>query len=300
MSGLIQAEHEARYWWATSVVAGKDVLDAGCGVGYGARILAQGGAASVLGVDIAPDAIEQSKTRAGSIARFAVADLRSLGSPDRSFDVIVCFETIEHVDDSETVLDELRRVLRPEGVLALSTPNRAVHIPGNPHHVREYLPSELLSALERRFRNVTLYRQHPWVASLITDDGGFGTASSDVALNADVRKVVGASPGKEVFTLALAGDSDLPDPKGIAVLTEPIDLKNWHERAESLEDALRTLGREHDHALDTLAAAVAESHRLTAVVHAMERSISWRLTAPLRWAKARRPQAKSHERGPSA
>ena len=125
--GLIRAEHEGRYRWATGVVGGKEVLDAGCGVGYGTKMLAEAGASRVIGVDIAGEAVDDAILRAGSIGEFVVGDLEQLPFKPRSFDVAVCFEVIEHVPRRERVLDEPRRVLRPEGVLIVSSPNRNVY-----------------------------------------------------------------------------------------------------------------------------------------------------------------------------
>jgi 2-polyprenyl-3-methyl-5-hydroxy-6-metoxy-1,4-benzoquinol methylase len=136
---LIDSEHRGRYWWAAQAVAGRDVLDAGCGVGYGLEVLATAGAASVTGVDIDEGAVERARERrvAGEIL---TGDLRKLPFEDESFDVVVCFETIHHVADGERALGELHRVLRPGGLLLISSPSPDVYQRGNEHHVHEYRP----------------------------------------------------------------------------------------------------------------------------------------------------------------
>jgi SAM-dependent methyltransferase len=91
----------------------------------------------------------------------------ALSFPDASFDVVVSFETIEHIPDDEAYLDEMRRVCRPGGLFLCSTPNRKVMNPGrgiedgsfNPHHVREYDAAQLSERLARRFRDVQLLGQ---------------------------------------------------------------------------------------------------------------------------------------------
>lgn len=259
MPGLIRAEHEGRYRWAAGAVQGKEVLDAGCGVGYGAAMLAEAGAARIVGLDVSPEAIEDATVRAGSIGEFVLGDLERLPFKPRSFDVVVCFEAIEHVRRRELALDELRRVLRPGGVLIVSSPNRDVYLPGNPHHVHEYTPSELHAALTKRFGHVALYRQHQWIGTLITDDAGLQERSSGVELIAGVRKVSGVRPGEEVYTLAVAADAPLPVMGGIAILTDAIDLRWWHDKVTALECELG----------------------------ALRSSVSWRVTAPLRYAKRR-------------
>ena len=265
--GLIRAEHEGRYRWAASAVGGKKVLDAGCGVGYGTAMLAEAGASSIVGVDIAGEAVEDAIRRADSIGEFVVGDLEQLPFTPCSFDVAVCFEVIEHVQRRDLVLDELQRVLHPEGVLIVSSPNRNVYLPGNPHHVREYTPSELHAALTKRFRHVALYRQHQWIGSLITDDVGLQTQSSAVEIAASVRKVAGVAPGEEVYTLAVAADGPLPVMGGTAILTDAIDLRWWHDKVTALE-------RELD---------------------ALQNSVSWRITQPLRSAKRRLSERSSPE-----
>jgi len=255
MPGLIRAEHEGRYRWAAGAVRGKQVLDAGCGVGYGAAMLAEAGASRVVGLDIAAVAVQDAASRTSSVGEFVVGDLERLPFAPCSFDVAVCFEVIEHVNRRELALDELRRILRPEGVLIVSSPNRDVYPPGNPHHVHEYTPSELHGALTKRFRHVTLYRQHQWISSLITDDAGLGTRSSGVEIAASVRKVAGLAAGEEVYTLAVASDGPLPVMRGIAILTDTFDLRWWHDKQRELE--------------------------------ALQSSVSWRVTAPLRSAKRR-------------
>jgi len=275
MRGLIRAEHEGRYRWAAGAVNGKEVLDAGCGVGYGAEMLAAAGASRVVGVDIAPKAIEDALRRADSIGEFLVADLEQLPFAPRSFDAVVCFEVIEHLRRGELVLDELRRVLRPEGVLIVSSPNRDVYLPGNPHHVHEYTPSELHAALTKRFRHVALYRQHQWIASLMTDDAGLQARSSGVEVAASVRKVAGIAPGEEVYTLAVAGDGPLPVMPAIAILTDAIDLRWWHDKVTALQ-----------HELNALQGSA--SWRITAPLRsAKRRSASWRVSSRLRSAKRR-------------
>jgi len=260
MPGLIQAEHEGRYRWAAGAVDGREVLDAGCGVGYGVAMLAEAGASRVVGLDIAPEAVQDAISRTSSIGEFVVGDLERLPFTPCSFDVAVCFEVIEHVDRRELALDELRRVLRPGGVLIMSSPNRNVYLPGNPHHVHEYTPSELHAALTKRFRHVTLYRQHQWITSLVTDDAGLWTQSSGVEIAASVRKVASVAPGEEVYTIAVAADGPLPAMRGIAILTDTFDLRWWHDKVTALERELDGLKKS---------------------------SVSWRVTAPLRSAKRR-------------
>ena len=136
-------QHLARYEWALPQV-GARVLDVACGTGYGTAILAA--RATLAGLDADPGALDLAR------ARCPDADIREgllpeLPWPDASFDTVVSFETIEHIDPDRRFIAELRRVLRPGGQLILSTPNKDVTSPDgpppNPWHVREYRLADL-------------------------------------------------------------------------------------------------------------------------------------------------------------
>jgi 2-polyprenyl-3-methyl-5-hydroxy-6-metoxy-1,4-benzoquinol methylase len=236
MHGLIEVEHLARYIWASNHARGRRVLDAACGVGYGSLLLHGAGAASVTGVDIAEQAIDEATARAGRVAQFVRGDISALPFEDASFDLVVCFETIEHVVEQERALDELRRVLSPEGLLMVSSPNRDVYEAGNPHHTREYTPEELRSALGTRFANLRLERQHAWLAAVICDDETLADADPQRTLDLQAHKVAAVAPGRETFTLALASDVELPSTRASAVLTGLDELAEWRERARSAEE----------------------------------------------------------------
>src|SRR5690349_12094180 len=125
---LVEVQHLARYAWATALAPGRRVLDAGCGLGYGAAMLADAGAESVAAVDLAAEIIDVARDQTGDRVTFEVADLRSLPFADDAFDLVVCFEVIEHIEEQPAALDELRRVLAPGGVLAISSPNPDVNV----------------------------------------------------------------------------------------------------------------------------------------------------------------------------
>lgn len=253
MGGLIKADHEARYRWAAQAVAGRRVLDAGCGVGYGTRILADAGAARVVGIDRSQEAIAAARPRLGDRADLVVGDLHDLPCDAGSFDAVVCFEAIEHVDDPERALDEFKRVLQADGILILSTPNRANYLRGNPYHVHEYLPEELKETLHRRFRNANLFSQHPWAASLIGSSDQLAARDPEPGLETIVRKAASIRDGDELFILAVAGDATLPALSSLTMLGDAVDVRAWE----------RVVASERD-------------------LEQMRASLSWRVTRPLR------------------
>ena len=238
---IIEAEHIARYAWAAQFADGRRVLDAACGMAYGTAMLAAAGAKEVVGVDLDEDVIAEVSAAAPDATSFQVADLRKLPFADDEFDYVVCFEAIEHVADPGVVLDQLARVLRPDGLLVLSTPNRDVYTPGNPFHLRELTPNELEQELSKRFRSVALRRQHSWVASGIFDDEAFGTAAHETIDGVKVRKECDDEAGQETYTLGLASDGDLPVGTGLVSLTSDLDIRDWSSRIDAADLAMLTV-----------------------------------------------------------
>lgn len=159
---VIHLMHTAAYAQASAIAAGKRVLDLGCNTGYGTRILS-GSAAEAVGVDVSPSAIaEACKLYGDSRARFEMIDGRRLPFPDGHFDVISCFQVLEHVVDHSAFVRELKRVLAPEGVVLFTTPNAAIRLdpgmtPWNEFHVREFEPEGLRAALSSLFAHVSLH-----------------------------------------------------------------------------------------------------------------------------------------------
>jgi 2-polyprenyl-3-methyl-5-hydroxy-6-metoxy-1,4-benzoquinol methylase len=296
---MIAAEHQSRYAWVAALAGECDVLDAGCGVGWGSVVLATAGARRVVGLDIDELAIANARERAAANARegaaaptaFVRGDLRALPFDDASFDLVVCFEALEHVTDPDHVLDELRRVLRPEGLLTVSSPNRGVYPSGNPFHLHELTSQELAAALRRRFQNVAIYRQQSHVGSLLTDDLGHSTDDPNMPIDARVMKLSPGKPGDEFYAVGLAGDGELPTPRGVAALSRAIDAEEFHQHAALAEQLLASeLARRA--AEESLERAERARDRADAARAAAERgldeqrrTLSWQITAPLRAAK---------------
>jgi SAM-dependent methyltransferase len=138
--------HEAVYRAIADRCAGAVVLEAGCGEGYGADLLA-GGAAAVLGLDFDAPTAAHAARRYPDVG-VARANLVALPVRDGACDAVVSLQVIEHLWDQERFLRECRRVLRPGGALMVSTPNRITFSPGrdtplNPFHTRELSAAEL-------------------------------------------------------------------------------------------------------------------------------------------------------------
>ncbi len=137
----IEADHLARYRWACRFSEGRAVLDVGCGTGYGLSMLMEN-ARSAVGVD----KFDQSHPNA------VVCDLREF-LPQEKFELITCFELIEHIEDAQDLLQRMRGWLVPGGTLLISTPNRQVTAPdgvvNNPFHVDEWTQEQFTAMLEK-------------------------------------------------------------------------------------------------------------------------------------------------------
>lgn len=159
-------EHVYRYRFAARYAKGKRVLDVACGEGYGAHALERAGARSVIGVDISEEACAHARRKYGLDARSG--DAAHLPLDDGCVDLVTSFETIEHVPDPAVFLGEIDRVLAPDGVLVLSTPNRDVYgAKGepNPFHCSELTLDEFVGLLAPRFPRYALYTQVPKTAA---------------------------------------------------------------------------------------------------------------------------------------
>ena len=202
-----QYEHLHRYALAQSLAAGRDVVDLGCGEGYGAHRLSLV-ARSVRAVDLAAEAVSAARVRyAASHLRFLVGDATHTGLEDASADLVVAFEIYEHLENPADLLAEARRLLRPGGLLLVSTPNRAVYSEArgyqNPFHRHEADRQEFARALRLHFPQVRLHGQRILRLSAIWDQAGSdGPADLPAAALRDVPPV---------YLLGLCGDAALPD-----------------------------------------------------------------------------------------
>ena len=154
----IEADHLERYKFACNFVKNKSVLDIACGVGYAGPMFIQSGAVSYYGVDINDKLVEYAKDNyASELIGYSVGDICTF-KIDKKFDLISCFETIEHIRDYKTAIKNLFDLLNPGGTLLISSPNRPVTSPNcntlndkpsNEFHIQEFIPEELLSLLNQ-------------------------------------------------------------------------------------------------------------------------------------------------------
>jgi len=295
LQGIIQHEHYHRYLFALRYCDGRDVLDIASGEGYGSFLIGQV-ARSVIGVDIDPESVEHANRSYGSnlvdrvishrnIA-FRVGNAASLPVPDGSVDTVVSFETLEHITEHEKFMAEVRRVLRPGGVLVISSPNRAVYTDEadhhNPYHVRELYRADFVALLQESFARLQLYEQRALNGSVIMVAEPRQTATSVegfAGIDGTTFERVAGMPHPPYF-IAVASNSALP-PAAENLMHSPRYMNE-------LETLRARLPRSSDDGRRQLALLEAMSIEL-----ALTRSrltLWWILAFPLRWIAAQARQ----------
>jgi SAM-dependent methyltransferase len=230
---------------------GSRVLDLACGTGYGARIMSETGA-HVVSLNLERGPLRRSLS--GVQAR-----AEQLPFQDASFDTVVCFEAIEHVAEPARVVDQIARVLRPEGFALLSTPERSIYTDRvgnrNPYHVSEMDRSEFADLLGCTFSHVTLLGQSVWAGSWMArlDESGSPPAGSERHLRVVLDPLAhDATPAPWVAP----EEPGFPTPLFLlAFCTRSERVARWFDRRVGAESVLqdrfqRTLGSY----LDTLEA----------------------------------------------
>ena len=251
-AGEMVYEHWHRYLLAQKYVTGKRVLDAASGEGYGASLLAKA-AVSVVGVDISPEATRHATHRyAGNNLCFVTASVAKIPLPDASFDVIVSFETIEHMTEHVAFMQEIERLLAPGGMLIISSPNRPEYTDKtgyhNEFHVKELDRGELKMLLDRHLPAQKWFAQRPAFHSMIWPIDAAPTTAEALTADGD-----SGWPAELYFLVFAARQSDALQPVTPAVTLvtdrEQSVYAEWsrtyrenrmlHERVGELEAAAR-------------------------------------------------------------
>lgn len=222
-------EHLSRYLFAAQFVKGKSVLDVACGVGYGTFLLAKEGAKEVVGMDISSEAIDyaQKKYRKENVAFFR-ADAEKMPFKKEQFDVVVSFETIEHLKNQLAFMQEIKRVLKREGLLIISTPNTLVYPKGSIFHLKEFTLLGFRKLLLKYFGQVNLYFQDNAFANYILNHKSLNKTNSWDSLfynyiPIECRNMLLSrlEPNKNLYLLAVTSNVELPLVKESQILFNP-------------------------------------------------------------------------------
>jgi O-antigen biosynthesis protein len=261
VDGQIEFEHLHRYCLARDHCLGKDVLDVASGEGYGSAILA-GVARSVIGVDI--DEISVAHARGAYRSEgllFLQGSAIALPVQDSSIDVVVSFETLEHIREHERFAVEVKRVLRPGGTFIVSTPDRAIYSARGEHfnkyHVLELTEPEFGSFLRLHFIHAIVLHQRAVFGSIIASPAGPDWRSFERR----IPEYIEASGGltRAPYLIGVASDAELPDVASSAYF----DRRSVFEATDALLQAPAALARaaERERERDAARAAMAEKER---------------------------------------
>ncbi|WP_448339109.1 methyltransferase domain-containing protein [Desulfovibrio piger] len=264
-------EHLHRYLLACELAAGKTVLDIACGDGYGSAMLARH-AAQVTGVDIDTPTVERARGKyVADNLRFLQGSATDIPLDDDSVDLVISFETIEHLMEQDRMLYEIRRVLRPEGFLLISSPDKYEYsdVPGyhNEFHLKELYRQEFEALLQKHFSRHALLGQRVVFGSLIA------SAETRPFLSWSKVEEQGRTEGlaHAVYHIAVAGDGPLP-PLPSSLFRAPLEHS---DHVRQLEAALH-------YTQECLDAREHELEDARTMLSSLVNSRSWKLTAPLR------------------
>ncbi|MFH0942923.1 MAG: class I SAM-dependent methyltransferase [Candidatus Beckwithbacteria bacterium] len=154
-----EGEVRHRYELAGKLAVNKQVLDIGCGLGWGAEYLAKKKAKQVLGIDRSGAAINYAKTNLRlENLRFMQLDVKNIRKLKTKFDLVLIFDVLEHlpVNNVDCFIKDINLKLKPKGIVMISTPNKLVTRFSNPYHTQEFTPDGLVKLLGKYFTNLKL------------------------------------------------------------------------------------------------------------------------------------------------
>ena len=217
LRGQIYYEHLHRYALALSLAGDKDVLDIASGEGYGSALLAMV-ARSVVGVDIDESSVRYAGSRYTAMnLSFRSGSATQIPIADASVDLVVSFETIEHLVEHERMFAEFKRVLRPAGRLIISSPNKLIYSDAraytNPYHVRELYFHELRDTLKDFFPAVRLFGHRIFAGSAVHPLNEISQATKWLGPSTKPENGISSLPDPEYFIAVCSTEAkdELPD-----------------------------------------------------------------------------------------
>jgi ubiquinone/menaquinone biosynthesis C-methylase UbiE len=251
-SAVVSYEHWHRYMYASNFVYGKKVLDIASGEGYGSYYLSKN-ATSVTGVDISEDAVlHAQKTYKKNNLEYKIGSAAKIPiEGEHIFDVIVSFETIEHITepDQNSFMREVKRLLKPEGTLIISTPDKKYYtdMPGicNEFHLREFYEDEFRGFLEKDFSYVSFLGQKVTAGSYIWD------TSLESHLSQTETHLIGLEKGKgfvkakknneQVYFVAICSQKPHEVHESVLIDTSSVLLTELEQKIDQLTKKIQYL-----------------------------------------------------------
>ena len=304
VEGQIALEHLHRYAMVRDLAIGKIVLDVACGEGYGSAHLAEV-AHQVIGVDVSQDVIGHAIHRyKRDNLEFRLGSCTEIPISDSSIDLVVSFETIEHHDQHDAMMEEIKRVLRPEGVLVISSPEKYEYsvVPNhnNPFHVKELYRHEFENLMGTYFRHVVMYGQRVVYGSGILREDSSGPIGTYEGI--DGSPLLASGMRRPIYLIAVGSDVELPIVSSSvfedqisksdacqsisAVVTERDgQIASLHQAVAERDGQIASLNQVVTDRGEEIARLNAELKEIQTKVGTVLQSISWKLTLPLREAR---------------
>jgi O-antigen biosynthesis protein len=263
MHGNIALEHIHRYLLACEITEGKSVLDIACGEGYGSFMLSER-ATRVTGIDISVEAVEHAQVKyRKSNLNYVAGDCARIPLADNSVDIVISFETIEHHAQHGAMMGEVKRVLRPDGILLISSPDRVRYSLetgySNPFHVKELFASEFKDLIAEYFRNTVFLGQRIIYGSVIATNDRWIRTKFYREQDGEPELMPGIRP---IYWVALASDVDLPE-IAAGVYEQPIDVSETvTELRTSINEVLNTIDERDQEIASHLGAAASPKEEL--------------------------------------
>lgn len=209
IGGRIALEHLHRYAIAQQMVEGKIVLDIASGEGYGSQLLSFA-AAEVVGVDLSAEAVAYARARyVRPNLKFMAGSATAIPLDDLSVDAVVSFETIEHLADHELMISEIKRVMKPGGLLIISSPDKEFYSDATGHqnefHVKELYRHEFEDLIRKNFRNHCFFYQGFFIGGIVFRDSPAKLESFTGSFH-NIGKTTGLA---HQYNLAICSDSPL-------------------------------------------------------------------------------------------
>jgi len=260
---IINYEHLHRYRFAREFAKDKKVLDLACGEGYGSFMLSEV-SKGIIGIDIDKNVIGHATSKYNKEnLRFIVGSIKEIPIEGKDiFDLIICFEALEHITEQDKLITEVKRLLRPDGIFLVSSPNKYIYSDQsgyqNPFHKRELYFNEFTKLLDKYFKHTYIYGQtvNPSsnIFNLLSD---LSTTKNYIIEKCDKEFLFVGNEKKEArYFIAFASDSTIKNMIGYSYLLDISDSVTVQKDAQ-IENLEATI-REKDAQIGILEATIRE------------------------------------------
>ena len=257
----IYGAHLGRYQAGAGLVKGKIVLDIACGSGYGTKLMSKQ-AKAVFGVDVDKDTIKYAKENyASKNITYLLGDGTSIPLKDNTVDVVVSYETIEHIENYTKFMEEVKRVLKPNGQFLLSTPNDIEYAEGNHFHIHQFNFKELKALAGKFFKYQKDYFQTIWMCSTILPED---LQTSEWTQEIQTTNTVSLKPDQCIYFFMICSDRKID----VEIKPQGVIGEHWRQRDQQAR-ALK-----HNNMMETINKYKNQIQKLNKIIDNKDNEIS--------------------------